>query len=87
MDDTYQDVNDPAITVKFDITEGFHKRFNLEKWGNPKCYILAWTTTPWTIPANMALAFNKKIPYSLVHYQNEIFVVAKNRVESVFEVI
>jgi isoleucyl-tRNA synthetase len=51
MDDTYEEVNDPAITVMFDLSEWMAKN------------ILAWTTTPWTIPLNIALAVNKDVMY------------------------
>lgn len=63
MDDTYQDVNDPAITVKFrlDASEKFPAG----------TFILAWTTTPWTIPANMALAVGEGIDYILVEHAGE----------------
>lgn len=47
--------------------------------------LLAWTTTPWTIPANMALAVGADIEYVLVENDGEQYVVAKNRVESVFK--
>jgi isoleucyl-tRNA synthetase len=55
MDDTYQEVNDPAITVKF--------RLEANDKFSENTYVLAWTTTPWTIPANMALAVNKELDY------------------------
>ena len=51
--------------------------------------IIIWTTTPWTIPANKALAFNSKIEYSLVeineldHFKDKKIIVATNLVESV----
>ena len=51
----------------------------------PLLYILAWTTTPWTIPANMALAVRNDIEYLLVESHEEQYVVAKNRVETVFK--
>ncbi|NRH21241.1 class I tRNA ligase family protein, partial [Candidatus Gracilibacteria bacterium] len=47
--------------------------------------ILAWTTTPWTIPANMALAVRKDIDYVLVENDGEGYVVARNRLETVFK--
>jgi isoleucyl-tRNA synthetase len=47
--------------------------------------ILAWTTTPWTIPANMALAVRNDINYVLVENSEGQFIVAKNRVETVFK--
>jgi isoleucyl-tRNA synthetase len=57
MDDTYQDVNDPAITVKFRLEKN-------DKFPEGTS-ILAWTTTPWTIPANMALGVGENIDYVL----------------------
>jgi isoleucyl-tRNA synthetase/bisphosphoglycerate-dependent phosphoglycerate mutase len=85
MDDTYQEVNDPAITVKFDLSP------NGKEWENT--FILAWTTTPWTIPANMALAVREDITYVEVRLTADIqdwkkepwYIVAKNRVEQVFK--
>lgn len=47
--------------------------------------MLAWTTTPWTLPMNMALAVNKDLTYVLVQSGEEQFVLAKSRVETVFK--
>ena len=93
MDDTYQEVNDPAITVKFELEPN-----NKFPEGTK---VLAWTTTPWTIPANMALAVRNDIDYVLVSLRHsreggnldsvtstewqEQYIVAKNRAESVFK--
>lgn len=77
MDDTYQEVNDPAITVKFQLEK--NDKFPEET------QILAWTTTPWTIPANMALAVGADIDYILVENNSEGYIVAKNRAETVFK--
>lgn len=48
-------------------------------------YFLAWTTTPWTIPANMALGVNKDLDYVVVNCDGDGYVVAKARVEDVFK--
>lgn len=64
MDDSYQEVNDPAIMVKFDLSQ------NGAKWENTS--ILAWTTTPWTMPANMAIAIRKDIEYTRVQLKSEV---------------
>ncbi len=77
MDDTYQEVNDPAITVRFVLEKNDKFPENTT--------ILAWTTTPWTIPANMALAVGENIEYVLVKNNDEHFIVAKNRAEAVFK--
>ncbi len=51
----------------------------------PPIYIVAWTTTPWTLPSNFGLAVNPKFDYLLVKSDGEYLVVAKDRVEEVFE--
>jgi isoleucyl-tRNA synthetase len=66
----YQDVTEPSVYVKFKLDDGR--------------YALAWTTTPWTLPANTALAVNKDVMYVEVNYDNETFIVAKDLVEKVF---
>jgi isoleucyl-tRNA synthetase len=77
MDDTYQEVNDPAVTVKFKLEKN-----NIFPEGTS---VLAWTTTPWTIVANMALAVRKDIEYVVVENNGEKLIVAKNRLETVFK--
>ncbi|MCL2271034.1 MAG: class I tRNA ligase family protein, partial [Treponema sp.] len=57
----YRDVHDPAITVKFKV------RNENEKFAIPSdTYILAWTTTPWTLPSNLALTLGPDIDYALI---------------------
>ncbi len=75
MDNSYKEVVDHSITVKFPITsEGKYKGVN----------ILAWTTTPWTIPSNRGLVFDKKETYVLVELESEKYILAKARLEKVF---
>jgi len=71
----YRDITDISITVKFEILE--------EK----NTFILAWTTTPWTLPGNAALAVNKSIKYQAVSIKgdNNEYIVAKNRAQDVFK--
>lgn len=66
----YQDVTDPSVYVKFRLQDGR--------------YMLAWTTTPWTLPANTALAVNKDIDYVEVKFAGEQLIVAKVLVAKVF---
>lgn len=63
----YQDVKDLSVYVKFKL-----KAF-------PNAYFLAWTTTPWTLPGNVALAVGKNITYVEAKIGDEIFVLAKER--------
>lgn len=66
----YQDVTDPSVYVKFKINDGR--------------YLLAWTTTPWTLPANTAIAVNKDVGYVEVKLGDETLIVAKELVKKVF---
>ena len=100
MDDSYEEVSDPAITVMFPLKEGHQ---HVKEGDN----LLAWTTTPWTIPAHMAIAVNPELAYSRVKcyekndshvgYLNEskyagkwlnkinYYILATARVETVFK--
>src|SRR2546429_9602590 len=64
----YQDdVEDPSVYVKFELED------------EPKTYFLAWTTTPWTLPGNVALAVGLDIPYVRVRQGDERYLLAKAR--------
>ena len=78
MDDSYEEVSDPAITVMFTLV----KDSAHVKSGD---YLLAWTTTPWTIPAHMAIAVNKDLAYSRVESEWKYYILATARVETVFK--
>jgi isoleucyl-tRNA synthetase len=65
----YEDVQDPAITVRFRVE------------APDRAYILAWTTTPWTLPSNMALAVGEEIRYLKIKDGEDIFYLAKDRVD------
>jgi len=67
----YQVVTDPSVYVKF-------------KLADDNVYLLAWTTTPWTLPGNTALAINPEVEYVRVEYNNEQFILAKELVEKAF---
>jgi isoleucyl-tRNA synthetase len=70
MDNSYKMVEDPAIFIKFKIK------------GEEK-YIVAWTTTPWTLPGNLALAVNKDETYVEVDVDSTRLIFAKARLENV----
>ena len=70
--DAYQTVTDPSVYVKFEIvSEGELKGVKL----------LAWTTTPWTLPANLTLAINKDLEYKIYSVGNEKLIVASELAE------
>ncbi|MBR2709489.1 isoleucine--tRNA ligase [Candidatus Saccharibacteria bacterium] len=74
--DAYQTVTDPSAYVKFQVM--------LNEAKASPMYFLAWTTTPWTLPANRALAVNPDLDYVQVKVADEIYIVAKSRLEHVF---
>jgi isoleucyl-tRNA synthetase len=61
----YRDVQDPAITVAFQIK------------GQDNTFILAWTTTPWTLPSNMALAVGENIDYVKVEDDGKFYILSE----------
>ncbi|WP_435352541.1 isoleucine--tRNA ligase [Emticicia sp. SJ17W-69] len=65
MPGTYKDVKDTSLTAQFKVIEN-HKSEFLFKASEGNVFILAWTTTPWTLPANSALTVGKNITYVLV---------------------
>ncbi len=73
----YRDVDDKSIYVKFKIQKPLDN--NLPN----NSYFLVWTTTPWTLPGNVALAINKNLFYALIKIQDEYLIITKDRL-SVF---
>lgn len=63
MDNSYQDVTDPSVYAKFKLKDS-------------SAYLLAWTTTPWTLPSNSAVAVNKDITYSEVELEGQNYILA-----------
>ena len=81
----YKDVKDMTCIAKFKVKEGQ----GFEK----DTYILAWTTTPWTLPSNLALAINKSYTYAIIKANigtdeepvYEKYILAKDLIESVLK--
>jgi isoleucyl-tRNA synthetase len=63
---TYKDVKDTTIVAQFKVVRDAASEKLFASGGEGNTYILAWTTTPWTLPANTGLAVGKNIPYVLV---------------------
>jgi isoleucyl-tRNA synthetase len=70
QDNTYQEDTDPSVYVRF-------------KLKNSNLYLLAWTTTPWTLPANTALAVNSRLDYAEVEIGGERLIIAKALLDKV----
>ncbi|MDD4451029.1 MAG: isoleucine--tRNA ligase, partial [Sphaerochaeta sp.] len=71
----YQDVVDQAVTVRFAVD------------GQKDTYFLAWTTTPWTLPSNLALAFGPDVDYVKVHDKTDgnYYILGKARLEHYYK--
>jgi isoleucyl-tRNA synthetase len=70
MDNSYKDDTDPSVYVKFKLTDS-------------NAYLLAWTTTPWTLNSNTAIAVNQEIEYAEVEAQGEQLIIAKNLLDKI----
>ena len=68
----YQDTDDPSITVRFKLQ------------GEDDTYFLVWTTTPWTLPSNLALAVGEDIDYSYCESEGQTLILAEALREAVF---
>ena len=85
----YKNVKDTSVVAKFKIIKNLTSEFLFNKT-NYKIYFLAWTTTPWTLPSNTALAVGKKVKYLLIETINKYtgkfisVVIAKNLVKKHF---
>ena len=78
MDNSYRDVEHPAVTVKFKITS---------KGDFEGICALAWTTTPWTLPSNRAFVVDEKATYVVVEANGEKYLLAKERLPQTFETV
>lgn len=74
-DDVYKEVSDPAIYVKFQLKD------------QPDTHFVAWTTTPWTLPSNLALAMNPKLKYVKVYDNktNEFYILAEGCLHNLYD--
>ncbi len=74
MDNSYKNVKDITVVVKFKLEE-------------ENTYALAWTTTPWTLPSNLALAVNPKLTYAYVKDKSDgnTYLLAKDLIEKFYK--
>ncbi len=86
---------DAEVEYKDHTSNTIYTSFEVKKTDKDflkNCHVIIWTTTPWTIPANRALAFNNKIKYAVVkmgndieHFKNKKLIIASNLVKRVSE--
>ena len=76
----YKTIKDISVTAKFKITSSTKEIVNEDA----DVYVLAWTTTPWTLPGNVLLAFGEHITYCVVKSDGAYYILAKDLVEDNF---
>lgn len=74
LQQNYKEVSDPSVHVSFPLKK------------DPNVKFVAWTTTPWTLPSNLALAVNPEFTYVKVKdlKRNEVFILAEVRLKDFF---
>ncbi len=73
----------PSITVRFELGEGWPEGLGDRPGG--RIFIPIWTTTPWTLPANRAVAVHPDLTYALVESEGDYYILARKLVESNWE--
>lgn len=74
----YREVKELAVTLKFKLSKNYHDL-------GDNTFILAWTTTPWTLPGNVALAVGPDIDYAIVEQGGEKLILANDLLDKVVE--
>jgi isoleucyl-tRNA synthetase len=85
----YKDVHDPAITVRFKVksvapASPASQEASLNNLADGKTYLLAWTTTPWTLPSNLALTVGPDIDYVLIKDGGDRYILAEARLPAYY---
>ncbi len=81
MDNSYKEITDISVYVKFRL---------IDEKSNDPTYVIAWTTTPWTLPGNVALAVNPDFDYVKIKIEEATYILAKERlavVKVAYEVV
>jgi len=90
----YADKESPSVFVKFKVqSEEFPpqagspeaKKVKMPELAGKKVFFVIWTTTPWTLPANLAVAFHPELVYAAVEMGGEVYIVAEGRLEALKE--
>ena len=86
----YEHVEDPSVYVKFPLREGERSEPSERASGDEgpastDAYLVIWTTTPWTIPANTFVAVDESVTYAELEYGDETLYVARDVVDDVME--
>lgn len=81
----YHDHKSPSIYVKFPLTAESQAKF--PELAGKQVYVLIWTTTPWTIPANLAVALHPEFTYTAVQVGKETWILAEGLLENIMQMV
>jgi isoleucyl-tRNA synthetase len=79
----YHDHTSPSVYVKFPVRDNIGDLVDLPPGKQP--YVLIWTTTPWTLPANLAVALHPDFTYAAVEVGDEVWILAEKLVSDCFK--
>ncbi len=79
----YEDLHSSSIYVKFKMVSEMGKDF--QSLGGKPVYVIIWTTTPWTIPANLAIALHPDFTYAAVDVGGEVYILAESLLEEMMK--
>ncbi len=79
----YKDRNSPSVYVKFPVISDMSKKYPELK--GKKVSVVIWTTTPWTLPANLAVAFHPDFEYAAFETDGDVYVMAKRLIPVIAE--
>ena len=81
----YHDHKSPSIYVKFPLTPESRAKF--PELSGKQAYVLIWTTTPWTLPANLAIALHPDFTYVAAEVNGEVWILAQGLLENVMGIM
>lgn len=81
----YAEKSSPSIYVKFRIKSNLEDIIDYSEIGDEDIFALIWTTTPWTIPSNLAISLNPDFEYAFVNNGSEIFILEESLAEELMK--
>ena len=82
----YADHTSTSIYVRFKFDNDAHEKIKqIADIGDKTVYAVIWTTTPWTIPSNMAISMHPRFEYTFFEYNNDVYVIAQELLSSFLE--
>jgi isoleucyl-tRNA synthetase len=85
VNEGYKEISGPSITVSFPVAKGDVDNDFVGECVNENAKILVWTTTPWTLPSNVALAVGEKIAYVKIRDGENVYIMAKERLGAYYK--